>query len=178
MARGVVSRLKMGKWDTTMGNAWGVTQLRKFSDKYEKDSVSGETKVIAGDVNQAFKWMPPVFSHDKLLNWPKDSEKKNVNVQFSHNGTGKPWVTFQVLAANPLKTPLELGYKISKKITPVSQQVPGVWSVGDVATSNCNGKSGPSMGCGEDPLPAGASHLGNALDSSLNYSIGQPPLRK
>jgi uncharacterized protein YfaS (alpha-2-macroglobulin family) len=168
MARGVVTRLKMGKWDTTMANAWGVTQLRKFSDKFEKESVFGETKVSAADVNQVFKWTPPIFGHDKLLNWPKDSEKKNVNVQFTHSGTGKPWVTFQVLSAVPLKAPLDLGYKLSKKITPVTQQVPGTWSVGDVANVEVNvtAKADQAWVVVTDPLPAGAAHLGNGLDSS------------
>ena len=36
MARGIVARLKKGVWDNTLANAWGVTNMRKFSAKIRK----------------------------------------------------------------------------------------------------------------------------------------------
>ena len=168
MARGVVARLRLGHWDTTMANAWGVTQLRRFSSKFEKEKVTGETKVIAGDINGLFNWQSTPTGERKLLSWPKGSEKSNVTVQFSHSGSGKPWIQFETISAIPLKAPFDMGYKISRKITPVSQTTPGAWKIGDVANVELTviAKADQPWVVVRDPIPAGTSHLGTGLDGS------------
>jgi len=170
MARGVVARLKLGKWDTTMSNAWGVTQLRRFSAKFEKDKVAGETKVTASDSNEVFNWRTKPNGEKKVLSWPKGSEKSSVPVQFSHNGTGKPWIHLETVSAIPLKSIWDMGYKVARKITPVTQAVPGFWHTGDVANIELviTAKADQSWVVVRDPIPAGASHLGTGLDGSSN----------
>lgn len=170
MARGVVARLRLGHWDTTMANAWGVTQLRRFSSKFEKEKIIGETKVNAGDISGLFNWQTSPNGDRKLLNWPKGSEKNNVTVQFSHSGSGKPWIHFETLSAIPLKAPFDMGYKISRKVTPVTQTTPGTWQVGDVANIDLTvtAKADQPWVVVRDPIPAGASHLGTGLDGSSN----------
>lgn len=170
MARGVVARLRLGHWDTTMANAWGVTQLRRFSAKFEKEKVTGETKVSANDISGLFSWQSSPNGEKKLLGWPKGSEKNNVSVQFSHSGSGKPWIHFETVSAIPLKAPFDMGYKISRKITPVTQSTPGTWQVGDVANVELTvtAKADQPWVVVRDPIPAGASHLGTGLDGSSN----------
>lgn len=168
MARGVTGRLRKGRWDTTMANAWGVTYLRNFSAKFEKEKLSGETKVSSSDSKQAFDWRATPFGEKKLLNWPKNSEKNNSLVQFNHIGEGKPWIHFETLSAIPLKAALDLGYKISRKITPVVQATPGSWNVGDVANVELTivAKADQPWVVIRDPVPPGSSHLGTGLDGS------------
>lgn len=170
MARGVVARLKLGHWDTTMANAWGVTQLRRFSAKFEKDKIAGETKVSANEISGLFNWQTSPNGEKKLLNWPKGSEKNNVSVQFNHTGSGKPWIHFETISAIPLKAPFDLGYKVARKITPVVQTTPGTWQVGDVANIELTitAKADQAWVVVKDPIPAGASHLGTGLDGSSN----------
>lgn len=179
MARGVVARLKLGHWDTTMANAWGVTQLRRFSAKFEREKVTGETKVSANDISGLFSWQSSPNGEKKLLGWPKGSEKNDVSVQFSHTGSGKPWIHFETVSAIPLKAPLDMGYKISRKITPVTQSTPGTWQVGDVANVELTvtAKVDQPWVVVRDPIPAGASHLGTGLDGSSNI-LDRAPKRK
>jgi uncharacterized protein YfaS (alpha-2-macroglobulin family) len=170
MARGVVARLRLGHWDTTMANAWGVTQMRRFSEKFEKEKVAGETKVTSGEVNGLFNWKFAPHGERQLLNWPKGSEKSNVQVQFQHSGPGKPWMHFEVLSAIPLKAPFDMGYKITRNISAVTQAVPGVWQVGDVVNVELTitAKADQPWVVVRDPIPAGSSHLGTGLDGSSN----------
>ncbi|QLY25246.1 Ig-like domain-containing protein [Bdellovibrio sp. KM01] len=168
VARGVIARLRRGVWDTTMANAWGVTQLRRFSAKYEKDQVSGDTKIAANEVVANLNWKNNPTGETKVLPWPKDSLKTNVPVKFNHIGNGKPWMTLQIQAAIPLKQPLELGYKIARKITPVFQQTPGKWRVGDVANVELTitAKADQPWVVVRDPIPSGATPLGMGLSGS------------
>lgn len=168
IARGVVARLRRGHWDTTMANAWGITQLRKFSEKFENEKLSGETKVTAAEVSDMFNWKSQPNGERKLLSWPKGSEKDSVDVKFSHAGSGKPWIHFETISAIPLKAPLDMGYKISRKVSAVIQAVPGTWQVGDVANIELTitSKADQPWVVVRDPIPAGSSHLGTGLDGS------------
>lgn len=168
MARGLIARLRLGHWDTTMANAWGLTQFRYFSEKFEKETIRGETKIQAGEIVDLFNWRSTPKGDRKLLNWPKGSDKNNVTVQWTHIGAGKPWIHFETSAAIPLKAPLDMGYKITRKLTPVVQSTPGAWQVGDVVNVELNvtAKADQAWVVVRDPIPAGAAHLGTGLDGS------------
>lgn len=177
MVRGIIARMHFGRWDTTMANAWGVTELKRFSARFEKEKVGGLTTVKAGEVESDVKWRTSPQGERKRLAWPKDSVKKDVLVRFAHQGEGKPWVSFETLSAIPLKAGLDMGYRISRKTTPVSQATPGKWRVGDVANIELTitAKSDQSWVVVRDPIPAGASHLGTGLEGAsglLNQSPG------
>lgn len=176
MARGVIARLQRGHWDTTMANAWGMTQLRRFSEAFEKEKISGETNVKSNEVSAEFNWQTMPNGERKRISWPKDSEKKAVRVEFTHLGTGKPWIHFETLAAIPLKTPWDMGYTISRKVTPITQSKPGTWQAGDVANIELTitAKSDQTWVVVRDPIPAGASHLGTGLDGSSNLLNRDP----
>ena len=105
--------------------------------------------------------------------------KSAVNVQFQHAGTGKPWVHFETLAAIPLKAPLDMGYKVSRKVTAVVQAKPGSWAVGDVANVELTvvAKADQPWVVVRDPVPAGASHLGTGLEGSSRI-LDRAPIKK
>jgi uncharacterized protein YfaS (alpha-2-macroglobulin family) len=168
ITRGVLARLRKGHWDTTMANAWGVTYMRKFSERFEKEKITGETVITANEVNGKVAWATNPTGESKLLSWPKGTDKMEVPVKFSQTGTGKPWIHFEILAAIPLKAPLDMGYTVTRKVTPVAQAIPGKWSVGDVANIEIivNAKTDQSWVVVRDAVPAGASHLGTGLDGS------------
>lgn len=176
MARGLVARLRLGHWDTTLANSWGVTQMRRFSQKFEKEKVTGETKVSGGDVSELFKFSPSLQGDYKLLKWPSGSEGKALSLQFNHTGTGKPWIQFETLSAIPLKAPFNMGYKISRKLTPVLQESPGSWRVGDVVNIELTvvAQADQPWVVVRDPIPAGASHLGTGLSGTSNL-LNQMP---
>ncbi|HEX4925243.1 MAG TPA: hypothetical protein VFV50_14210, partial [Bdellovibrionales bacterium] len=177
LARGITARLKAGHWDTTLANAWGLTQLRKFSAKFEKVKVEGETKAVSLDQSGIFNWKKTPYGETQLLGWPKGSDKDKVKVEFTHSGAGKPWIHFETLSAIPLKAPFNLGYKVAKTVTPVEQKKPGSWSLGDVANVELTVTANADQAWVviRDPVPAGSSHLGTGLDGASAILDRAPP---
>lgn len=168
MARGLAARHRRGHWDTTMANAWGVTMFRKFAAKFETAKVSGTTKATAAENALAFDWSAQPNGETKSMTWPKAAATANVPVKFAHEGEGKPWMLLELSSAIPLKAPLELGYKVTRRLTPVVQSTPGSWRVGDVANVELTivAKAEQSWVVVRDAIPAGASHLGTGLSGS------------
>jgi uncharacterized protein YfaS (alpha-2-macroglobulin family) len=83
----------------------------------------------------------------------------------THNGTGKPWLTLQSVAAVQLKAPFAAGYAIRKTITPVEQASTGRYTRGDVlrVTLEVNASADMTWVAVTDPVPGGATILGSGL---------------
>jgi uncharacterized protein YfaS (alpha-2-macroglobulin family) len=81
------------------------------------------------------------------------------------NGTGKPWLTLQSVAAVQLKAPFAAGYAIRKTITPVEQATAGKYTRGDVLriTLEVNASADMTWVAITDPIPGGATILGSGL---------------
>ena len=183
MARGIVARLKKGTWDSTMSNAWGVTALRKFSEKFENIPMTGKTDVTFDNAKKQIDWGVVKGSNKIQFDWSKESKEfndKEMPVNFKMEGTGKPWVSLQTLGAIPLKAPLDLGYLITKNISAISRKSPDKWTVGDVINVDViiKANSDQSWVAINDPIPAGASHLGTGLEGEStildrNKSLGK-----
>ena len=90
-------------------------------------------------------------SHDTLL--------------VTQQGTGKPWLTLQSIAAVQLKAPFAAGYQIKKTITPVEQATPGVYTRGDILriALEVNASADMTWVVISDPIPGGATILGGGL---------------
>jgi uncharacterized protein YfaS (alpha-2-macroglobulin family) len=73
-------------------------------------------------------------------------------------------------AALPLTQPLSTGFKITRSVIPVEQQMPGRWSRGDVARIRLEleAQSDMSWVVVDDPIPSGASILGSGLANQSN----------
>ncbi len=167
IARGLVQRMKRGRFDTTTANAWGVLALRKFSRKYESAAVKGTSSVALGGRQDSFSWADNAKGSNLMLPWPG---KRSV-LAIDHRGEGRPWASVQSLAAVPLRTPLSSGYTIKKTITEVERKAPGVWTRGDVmrVRLEIDARSDMTWVVVSDPIPSGAAILGSGLgqDSTL-----------
>ena len=107
------------------------------------------------------------------LPWPAGSGVDTLAV--AHQGTGKPWLTVQSLAAIPLAAPRAAGYRIRRSVEPVGQAdkslAPGTYRRGDIVrvTLDVNASADMTWVVVADPIPAGATILGNGLgrDSAI-----------
>ncbi|MBN1662030.1 MAG: alpha-2-macroglobulin [Deltaproteobacteria bacterium] len=167
LVRGALGRMHRGAWWTTTANAWGVVSLKKFSDKFESQPVTGATTVDLHHDQRAIS--AEQMSKKGAVDFPWPDGKKPLSIR--HEGAGKPWVTVQSLAAIPLKQPFSSGYKIKKTLTAVLQKAPGKWSRGDVVRVklDMNAQADMTWVVVNDPIPAGSSILGTGLgrDSSI-----------
>jgi alpha-2-macroglobulin len=171
LARGALGRQQHGHWDTTTANAWGTVALKRFSETYEREPVTGNANlVLAGSTDaKGVSWTGPVPA-SVLQAWPQGRG----TLTMRQLGSGKPWATIQSLAAVPLKAPLSSGYRIARTVTPVEQKVKGTWSRGDVyrVHLDIDAQADMTWVVVDDPIPAGASVLGSGLgrDSQIATS--------
>ena len=193
LANGFINRQQGGAWQTTTANLWGALALEKFSARFESAPVSGTTKSSMGTANATLDWSrvervkagdgssvtnkasafgaPAIAgnlrNNSMFLPWNKPAGPQAL--QLSHQGGGKPWLTLQSIAAVQLKEPLNAGFSIRKTITPVEQankSLPaGSYTRGDVlrVTLEVNAHSDMSWVALTDPVPGGATILGNGL---------------
>ncbi len=178
LAAGFIARQQRGAWQTTTANLWGSLALQKFSAKFESTPVSGSTSARLGDATASVDWAqvtraqstdtggaaatPALRGNTAFLPWPMGSSG---TVEVAQQGTGKPWLTLQSLAAVPLTAPFDAGYRVAKTITAVEQAVAGKYSRGDVLriTLEVTAASDMTWVVLSDPIPGGATILGSGL---------------
>jgi uncharacterized protein YfaS (alpha-2-macroglobulin family) len=159
LVRGVLARQKQGHWDLTTANAWGSVAMKRFSEKFESEAVSGVTEVSA---NGKRVDLEPGKEKKSEAFFPLNAPTK---VEVKHRGQGKPWAFLFSKAALQLKSSLSKGYTMKRTVTAVQRKRPGKWSVGDVyrVSLELEGSSDMTWVALTDPIPAGASLLGSGL---------------
>ncbi|WP_249661402.1 MG2 domain-containing protein [Variovorax sp. PCZ-1] len=197
LANGFISRQQRGAWLTTTANLWGGIALEKFSAAFEATPVAGSTRAVMGAGNAAVDWarveritasdttgapnQATMFgapaspgnlrNNSMMLAWGKEAKD---TLSVTHQGTGKPWLTIQSLAAVPLTTPFNAGYQVKKTITAVEQATAGKYSRGDVLRVSVEVIASADMTwvAVTDPIPGGATILGGGLgrDSAIATS--------
>lgn len=157
IVRGTLARQIRGNWDLTTANAWGTLALEKFSKEYEKEAVAGESTATINSDSKTQDWNKSQKGGTSFFPWNSNAQE----LKMSHNGTGKPWVTVQSLAAVPLKNAVSNGYTIEKKISTVEKKSMFKWSRGDIYKVTLTIKSDSDMTwvVVNDPIPTGASIL-------------------
>lgn len=162
LARGALGRLRRGHWDMTTANAWGVLAMEKFSQRFESIPVTGRTIVSLGPRHEEIRW--PQTGQQTSLNLALPDARDVLSIR--QNGTGKPWALVQVKAALPLTAPLQSGFRLQRSVRPVEQKTPGIWTRGDTARVRLEieAQSDQAWVVVEDPVPAGATILGQGLD--------------
>lgn len=195
LVNGFIARQQNGAWHTTTANLWGGLALEKFSRQFESAPVAGITaaslgaaraqvdwskveRIGSGDAggapNQASAFGAPASpgnlrNNSLFLPWtaPPQSQAKAARdtLLVTHNGTGKPWLTLQSIAAVQLRAPFAAGYAIRKTITPVEQAVKGIYTRGDVlrVSLEVNASADMTWVAITDPIPGGATILGGGL---------------
>lgn len=200
LANGFIGRQQKGAWHTTTANLWGGLALDRFSAKFEATPVAGVTRATlasAAAASAGVDWakvtrIPPgdaaglpnqtsffgapaapgnLRGNSMFLPWGS-AGKDTLTV--TQQGTGKPWLTLQSVAAVPLKAPFNAGYQIKKTITPVEQAVKGIYTRGDVVriSLEVNASADMTWVVISDPVPGGATILGSGLgrDSQIATS--------
>jgi uncharacterized protein YfaS (alpha-2-macroglobulin family) len=171
MVVGSLGRQRGGAWLTTTANLWGSLALDKFSAKFESVKIAGSTVAhVEGAKPANIDWARQPEGGAALLAWPD----KPGTLSVSQQGSGKPWLTVQSLAAIPLKAPLRAGYSITRSVSAVEQKDKAKWSRGDVmrVRLEVDAQSDMTWVVVSDPVPGGATLLGSGLgrDSTIATS--------
>ena len=103
----------------------------------------------------------------------QDPQKDALTV--THQGSGKPWLSLQSVAAVQRKETFGAGYQVRRTVTPVQQAnrslPPGSYTRGDVlrVTLEVNASADMRWVVITDPVPGGATILGSGLgrDSAI-----------
>ncbi len=187
LANGFIARQQRGAWLTTTANLWGGLALEKFSAKFESTPVAGATRASLAGQQASVEWnkvdrvkatdatgaphqvgwfgapAAPGNLRNNTMFLPWGAGKETLAV--THQGTGKPWLTLQSVAAIELKAPFNAGYGVTRTVTPVEQAVAGKYSRGDVVrvTIEVNASTDMTWVVVSDPVPGGATILGSGL---------------
>lgn len=164
MVVGSLGRQRGGAWLTTTANLWGSLALDKFSAKFESAKVAGRTVANTGGAPLAIDWSKSADGGVVNLPWPD----KPGTLGVVQEGSGKPWLTVQSLAAIPLKEPIRAGYSLVRTVTAVEQKDKAdktKWSRGDVlrVRIEVEAQSDMTWVVVSDPVPGGATLLGSGL---------------
>ncbi|MEO8924445.1 MAG: alpha-2-macroglobulin family protein, partial [Caldimonas sp.] len=169
MVVGSLARQRRGAWLTTTANLWGSLALDKFAAEFESVPIAGKTlaSLDAATPRTIVDWAKQSDGGSTRLAWPAAAGTLSVTQQ----GTGKPWLTVQSLAAIPLKAPLSSGYTVRRSVSAVEQKDKGHWSRGDVIKVHLeiDAQADMTWVVVSDPVPGGATILGSGLgrDSQL-----------
>ena len=174
LLQGALERQVKGRWLTTTANAWARVTLDRFAEKFERDPVTGTTLATLGKAKAEQDWKQ-ASTTPLNLPWPTPPGKDD-KLTISHEGNGKPWATVQLLAAIPDGPARNMGYRISRKVTPIQEKTAGKISRGDLwrVTLTVDADNDMSWVALTDPIPAGAKIMGDGdgRDSAI-VSLGE-----
>jgi hypothetical protein len=173
---GHLGRLSGEAWSTTTANTWSVLALEKYSARFEAVAPTGRSSAGFGAAGAApaasgIDWSASPQGGRLLLPWPREAASMPTPLTLRHEGAGRPWLQWQVLAAVPLTQPLASGYRIGRSVSVVQRRQADAWSRGDVLRVRLEIEAVGDMAwvVVSDPLPSGAAVLGTGLgrDSAI-----------
>ncbi len=169
IVNGVLQRQRKGIWDTTLANAYGILSLEKFSSEYEKEPITGETKINYGNAH-TLNWTQSTRNLEKLIPWEKDVQSFSI----THNGKGKPWAKLES-RAKVIPEKVSNGYFIEKEILDENNKKVTQFKRGDILRIRLKVKSTTDMTWVviNDPIPAGASILSGGLRSPISATLSE-----
>lgn len=185
LLKGALDRQIKGRWMTTTANAWASVAIERYRRQEESSAVTGITRMQLGKVDKTLAWpeapakapkeaRPEAAPMQALLPWPAQP-KSELKVQ--HQGTGKPWLDYQIMAAIPSTKAVFQGYQLKKTVTPITQRESGKTSRGDVWRVDLDIDAGVPMTwvALTDAIPAGAKILGDGdgRDSQILQMLSQ-----
>ena len=152
--------------------------MQRFSARFENVPVSGQTLVQWAGTSSSIDWKAVSDADTRRLPWPPASSAASASstsapstLQLTHQGSGRPWLTVQTLAAVPLRAPLAAGYRVTRSVSAVQQAKPDAWTRGDIVRVRVEIDATADMSWVvlSDALPAGATLLGGGLgrDSAM-----------
>jgi uncharacterized protein YfaS (alpha-2-macroglobulin family) len=141
-----------------MANAWAVVALDGYARRFERETVGGTTQARLGGQTVTQRWPEPAPGVRLTFPWPSGADHLNL----THQGSGRPWVSLQTLAAIPVTAPQSAGFTVTRNVTPIQEKMPGQPSRGDLWRVRLTVVAVQDMNWVvlNDPIPAGASILG------------------
>jgi uncharacterized protein YfaS (alpha-2-macroglobulin family) len=168
--RGALALQMRGSWTETITNAWGTLAVRKFAANFESTPVAGITSASLRAATQKLNWANDPKGGNLAFDWPANE----ADLKIDHSGSGHPWAQIRALAAVPFTQPFSNGYKLTRTLLPVENANPHAWKRGDLVRVHLKVEAQTDMTwvVVNDPIPAGASHLGTGLgrDSAIATS--------
>jgi alpha-2-macroglobulin len=195
LMQGLMARQRRGAWSTTTANLWGSFALEKYALGFERDAVSGATTIDLGARTATSGWVAAKVAGGSStakqveLRWPSDKEVATTGqasgaqvdrLDIKHQGTGRPYATVMVEAAIPVQGAVDQGFKLAKKLIPVSQSQAGKVTVGDVYRVELTIDAAQSMTwvAMSDTIPAGATILGGLRASEIELKKSEQAATK
>jgi alpha-2-macroglobulin len=197
LMQGLMARQRNGAWGTTTANLWGSFALEKYAQNFERDAVTGATTADLGGRSASSTWVAakvvgnPNTAKAIEVRWPLEKEvgatqgatqagAQPDKLELKHAGTGRPYGTVLIEAAIPVQGAIDQGYKLSKKLIPVSQSQAGKVTVGDVYRVEITIDAAQSMTwvAMSDTIPAGASILGSLRTSEVELKKSEQAATK
>jgi uncharacterized protein YfaS (alpha-2-macroglobulin family) len=168
--RGALALQMHGAWTETITNAWGTLAVRKFATAFEATPVAGITSASIQAATQRLDWAKDPKGGNFGFDWPPSES----DLKIDHSGSGHPWAQIRALAAVPITQPFSSGYRITRTLLPVENANHHGWKRGDLVRVHLKVEAQTDMTwvVVNDPIPAGASHLGTGLgrDSAIATS--------
>ena len=129
--------------------------------RYCKLGITGRSSATAGGAAQVVDWASLPQGGSLTVPWPATAGTLSI----THEGTGKPWLTVQSVAAIALKAPLRAGYGVTRSVSAVEQKDKSRWSRGDVlrVRLEIDAQADMTWVVLADPVPGGATVLGSGL---------------
>jgi alpha-2-macroglobulin len=193
LMQGLMARQRNGAWGTTTANLWGSFALEKYAQNFERDAVTGTTTAELAGRTASSAWVAakaagnPNTAKPLEVRWPSGKEVGSAQssaqadkLDIKHAGTGRPYGTVLIEAAIPVQGAVDQGYKLSKKLIPVSQSQTGKVTVGDVYRVEVTIDAAQSMTwvAMSDTIPAGASILGSLRASAVELKKSEQAASK
>jgi alpha-2-macroglobulin len=193
LMQGLMGRQRRGAWATTTANLWGSFALEKYAQAFEREPVTGVTSMELAGKSASTSWTgakvqgaPNTANTAKplLLALPSEKEGSAITpidrLDMKHQGTGRPYATMLIEAAVPVQGAVDQGYKLTKKLIPVSQSIAGKVTVVDVYRVELIIDAAQSMTwvAVSDTIPAGASILGSLRASEVELKKSEQAASK
>jgi hypothetical protein len=169
LVTGLLARLEAqrgGAFATTTANVWTVLALQRFSAVHESVPVTGRARATLGTATRELDWSRQGSGGALALPWPAPAAASSpAALSVVQQGSGRPWVALQSLAAVPLKAPFAAGYRLERTVKAVEQKTAGRWSRGDVLRVQLQVTAMADLGWVviSDPVPPGGVVLGGGL---------------
>ncbi len=171
MVLGALARQQRAAWSTTTANLWGTLALERFAARFEAGKVAGRSVATLGPASVAHDWTAAPAGGRLMLPWPAAASASASTLNVQQQGSGRPWLAVQALAAVPLTAPVAAGYRLTRTVSPVERKTDGAWTRGDVqrVRIEIDAQIDMTWVALSDPVPAGATVLGSGLgrDSAL-----------